>query len=181
MAGKHDDEVLVGRFRRGDEAAFDEIVALFQNKVAALANRLLGWPGDVDDVCQEVFLAVYLNLKRFRGQSSLKSWMYAITLNKCRSRERKRLWRIRKLNQATPDSQAGTPCGLEKETLRAVHRGIRRLPIKYREPIVLKYLQELPTDQVCRILGISRNTLNVRLSRARQQLKRTLPTWTNEL
>ncbi len=171
----------MGRFRRGDEAAFDEIVALFQDGVAALANRLLGWPGDVDDVCQEVFLAVYLNLKRFRGQSSLKSWIYAITLNKCRSRERKRLWRKRKLNQAIPDSQAGVPCGLEKETLRAVHRSIRRLPIKYREPIMLKYLQELPTDQVCRILGISRNTLNVRLSRARQQLKQTLPRWTNEL
>jgi len=90
MARTDDDEILLGRFKRGDEAAFDEIVLRFQHEIAALANRLLAWSDDVDDVVQEVFLAVYLNLRRFRGESSLRSWIFTITVNRCRTRERKR-------------------------------------------------------------------------------------------
>jgi len=176
-----DDDDLVGRFKRGDEAAFDEIVLRFQHEIASLASRLLAWPGDVDDVIQEVFLAVYLNLRRFRGESSLKSWMFTITVNTCRTRERKRVLFARKLNRAVPENQALATEGLTEEAHQKLHQTVQRLPMKYREPIVLKYLQELPTDQICRILGVSRNTLNVRLSRARRQLKQTLSKWIDEI
>lgn len=181
MARTDDDEILLGRFKRGDEAAFDEIVLQFQHEIAALAHRLLAWPGDVDDVVQEVFLAVYLNLRRFRGESSLRSWIFTIAVNKCRARERKRWLATRRSKGAVPENQGSVADGLGKEAHQAVHQTVQRLPIKYREPIVLKYLQELPTDQICRILGISRNTLNVRLSRARQRLKQTLAKWVDEL
>ena len=70
--------------------------------------------------------------------------------------------------------------GVTNEAHQMLHQTVQRLPIRYREPIVLKYLQELPTDQICRILGVSRNTLNVRLSRARRQLKQSLAKWVDE-
>jgi RNA polymerase sigma-70 factor (ECF subfamily) len=181
MARTDDDEILLGRFKRGDEAAFDEIVLRFQHEVAALVSRLLAWSGDVDDVVQEVFLAVYLNLRRFRGDSSLKSWIFTITVNKCRSKKRKRWLVTRDSNRAISENAAAAADGLTQEAHQAVHQTVQRLPLKYREPIVLKYLQELPTDQICRILGISRNTLNVRLLRARQQLKQRLASWVDEL
>jgi len=181
MARTDDDEILLGRFKQGDEAAFDEIVLRFQREIAALASRLLAWPVDVDDVVQEVFLAVYLNLKRFRGQSSLRSWIFTIAVNKCRSRARKRWLFKRELSRALPEMQVSAADSVAKETQQALHQTVQRLSIKYREPIVLKYLQELPTDQICRILGVSRNTLNVRLSRARQQLKQGLAKWVDEL
>ena len=73
MAEKIDDELLVEQFRRGDDSAFERIVEQYSAEVAALANRLLCWPGEVEDVTQEIFLAAFLGLKKFRGECSLKS------------------------------------------------------------------------------------------------------------
>jgi len=60
MAEKIDDELLIEKFRRGDESAFERIVERYSVDVATLANRLLGWPGEVEDVTQEIFLAAFL-------------------------------------------------------------------------------------------------------------------------
>ena len=66
---------LVERFVRGDAGAFDQIVELYQHRIARLASRLLGWPSDVDDVVQEVFLAIFKNLDKFRHQNALNQEM----------------------------------------------------------------------------------------------------------
>jgi hypothetical protein len=63
MAKITEEQALVERFRRGDDSAFDRIVEWHSAEVAALANRLLGWPGDVDDMVQDVFVAAFVNLK----------------------------------------------------------------------------------------------------------------------
>jgi len=74
---------------------------------------------------------------------------------------------------AAPSSAAdGTQ--IDDETFGRVRRAIKALPLKYREPVVLRYLQELSTDEIARILSISKNTLQVRLSRARERLKQDL-------
>ncbi|MCP4712641.1 MAG: hypothetical protein GY869_28785 [Planctomycetes bacterium] len=65
------EQQLVRRFVEGDESAFDEIVAEQQSRVTGLTYRLLGWTADVEDVVQEVFLAVFKHIGRFRGESSL--------------------------------------------------------------------------------------------------------------
>jgi DNA-directed RNA polymerase specialized sigma24 family protein len=57
MAESVDDGLLVGQFNRGDESAFEKIVERYSAEVAVLANRLLGWPGDVEDITQDIFLA----------------------------------------------------------------------------------------------------------------------------
>ncbi len=85
MAKTIDDERLVEQFKRGDESAFDRIVEQYSSDIAALSNRLLGWSGEVDDVVQDIFLAAFLGLKKFRCECSLKSWLFTITINKCRS------------------------------------------------------------------------------------------------
>ena len=66
MAEKIDDELLVEQFRRGDETAFERIVKQYSADVAVLANRLLGWPSDIEDVTQDIFLAAFVGLKKFR-------------------------------------------------------------------------------------------------------------------
>ena len=63
---------------------------------------------------------------------------------------------------------------LEAETFERVRHAVAALPAKYREAVVLRYLQELPTEEISRILGISKNALQVRLSRARERLKQDL-------
>jgi len=179
MAEMIDDELLVEQFSRGDESVFDRFVERYSPDVGALANRLLGWPGEVEDVSQEVFLAAYLGLKRFRRQCSLKSWLFTITINKCRSHRRKQLLRLRTFSRAAERRRlpsASTACEnpTDMETFNHVRSAVAALPAKYREPVVLKYLQELPSDEIGQILGISQNALHVRLSRARKHLKGNL-------
>ena len=96
-AERHDDRELVARFRAGQRAAFDEIVEAHQQRIVRLGFRLLGSPDEVEDVVQEVFLSVLQNLKRFRGESKLSTWLTTIALNKCRSHHRRRLLRLRTL------------------------------------------------------------------------------------
>ena len=210
MAEMIDDELLVEQFSRGDESAFERIVERYSAEVAALANRLLGWPGEVEDVTQEIFLAAFLGLKKFRRECSLKSWLFTITINKCRSYRHK--WKLRQLQtipmwrghpalvlcrrQACRERSRGDAGGtqggdglatngvgmrlphtdtcvslMDVEKYQRVRRAVAALPARYREPVVLKYLQELDSDEISRILGISKNTLHVRLSRARKRLE----------
>jgi len=206
MAEMIDDELLVEQFSRGDDSAFERIVEQHSADIAALANRLLGWPGEVEDVTQEIFLAVFLGLKKFRCECSLKSWLFTITINKCRSYRHR--WRLKHLQAipmwrghlalvlcrrqdaggtqgrdglATKDIRLRLPRAVEADELlmkaEAFHRvrsAVAALPAKYREPVVLRYLQELGTDEISRILGISKSTLHVRLSRARKRLESDL-------
>jgi len=185
MADTIDDEHLVKQFNRGDESAFDRIVEQYSSDIAALANRLLGWSGEVEDVTQDIFLAAFLGLKKFRCECSLKTWLFTITVNKCRSYRYKRMLRGRRISQAADkgfltSAGAADKTSMDSETFNRVRRAIQALPAKYREPVVLRYLQELGTDQISRVLGISKNTLQVRLNRARSHLRKDLAELTKE-
>ena len=179
MAESVDDERLVEQFHRGDESAFDRIIERYSAEIAVLANRLLGWPGDVEDVTQDTFLAAFLGLKKFRCECSLRTWLFTITINKCRSYRYKRMLHLRRPSRPVegPSSASHRPAdgtSIDNETFDQVRRAVRALPAKYREPVVLMYLQALPADQVAQVLGINKNTLQVRLNRARKRLKRDL-------
>jgi RNA polymerase sigma-70 factor (ECF subfamily) len=192
MARGIDDELLVERPNQGDQgegpnrikpplgrAAFDRIVDEYSGEIAVLANRLLGWPGEVEDVVQDVLLCAYLGLKKFRWECSLKTWLFTITVNKCRTYRYKRMLRLKIISRAITESsfaqwRAQESTSMDREIFEHVRRAVKALPRKCREVVVLRYLQELPTDEICRILDISNNTLQVRLHRARRVLKRNL-------
>jgi RNA polymerase sigma factor (sigma-70 family) len=179
MAKVTEELALVERFRRGDDSAFEEIAEQHAAAVAALANRLLGWPGDVDDVVQEVFVAAFLGLKKFRGASSLRTWLFTITVNKCRSFRYRRLRRLRAValeEAAALESRdrSGEKLALDRETLARVRRAVQELPRKYREIVVLRYLQGLELSEIRELLGITDNAMQVRLNRARKRLKEQL-------
>jgi RNA polymerase sigma-70 factor (ECF subfamily) len=174
-----DCEVLVKRFNQGDDLAFDRIVKEYSADIATLAARLLGWPDNVEDIVQDVFLAAFLGLKKFHGQCSLKTWLFTITINKCRTFRYKQMLRLKHFHLFAgktdpPQSRSADQTPMESETFDGVQKAIMALSPKYREPIILKYLQELPTEKIAQILGISKNVLYVRISRAKQSLKKDL-------
>ena len=175
MAETINDELLVEQLNKSGEIAFENMVEQYSADVAALANRLLGWPGDVEDLTQDVFLAAFVGMKKFRHDCSIKTWLFTITINKCRSYRHKRYLRLRRYPRIAGKKPAPSNPSDDKlmdtETFEQVRHAVAALPAKYREAVVLRYLQELPTDQISRILGISVNTLQVRLSRARERLK----------
>lgn len=172
-------EPLSVRFARGDEAAFDELVATYYPRVAGLARRLLGWPDDVADVAQDVFVSALKNAKRFRGDANLSTWLTRITINACRSHRRRRLVRINLLGRLRGLVDSTSTTGARKgegqqEKADAVRAAVRSLPAKLREVVVLRYLEGMPVAQIVEMLGLSRNSVEVRLTRGRQYLKSTL-------
>lgn len=174
-----EDAVLAEALARRDPAAFDWLVETHHARVAKLACRLLAWPQDVDDVVQEVFLAAWKALPRFRGQSELGTWLMRITINMCRSHRRKemlrllRLWRSKGRHQM-PNVVSSDEATLDDENQTQVRRAVRRLPARYCEVIVLRYLEEMPVEKITQILGLTRNAVEVRLHRARERLKKEL-------
>ena len=167
---------FAGRLASGQTEAFDQLVALYQPRVARLAQRLLGWNGDIDDVVQDVFLTAWNKVGSFRRESSLWTWLTVITLNQCRSRIRRRnlLQRLpfRLVRRdAHPPADLGS---IRQETGQRVREAVSALKPAERELIVLHYLEHQPVDELAALLGVSKNTLEVRLHRARQRLKETL-------
>ena len=162
-------------------APFEELVARHQAQVTRLAFRLLGWRGDVDDVVQEVFLAALKHGPRFRGESSVATWLTRITINKCRSHQRRRhLWWRLFGRAAEPDTQAssfGAPVGdalAGVETSAKVRAAVQALPARDREVVVLRYFENLSFGEIGAATGASTNAVEVRLHRARARLAEAL-------
>jgi len=158
---------------------FEQVVEQQQANVIKLVRRLLGWSadaGDVDDVVQDVFLAVLKHLHQFRGASSVSTWITRITINACRTHRRKRLLRMtflrRWVTHGATSTRDAEPTNDERdETNRRVRQAVGGLPSRYREVIVLRYLQGMDVDAIGQVLGVSRGAIEVRLHRARALLK----------
>jgi RNA polymerase sigma-70 factor (ECF subfamily) len=164
---------------RGDDSAFEELVRSYQGYVSLLVYRLCGWSADVEDIVQEVFLAAFNNLRKFRGQSGVKTWLTTIAVNKCRSHQRRR-WLFKRFlgaqsrREAQAEAHSGGPVQRERDD--RVRQAVASLKGPLREVAVLRYLLELPTAQVAEMLAISPAAVEVRLHRARAKLRQVLST-----
>ncbi len=158
------------------QEAFERIVSEHQARVVGLAYRLLGWTGEVDDAVQDVFLAVFNQLDRFENRARFSTWLSAITVNACRTQRRKRLVRLKLTPRAADRDRVASPTApdrsaLDAESCERVRAAVRALPPRYREVVVLRYLEEMPIDEIGAVLGLKRNAVEVRLHRARRRLK----------
>ena len=77
---------LVERLQRRDEAAFNELVRLYEKRIYRLLFRMLGDAAEAEDLAQEVFITVFKSIDRFRGDSKLSTWMYRVASNHCKNR-----------------------------------------------------------------------------------------------
>ncbi|HUM02913.1 MAG TPA: sigma-70 family RNA polymerase sigma factor [Thermoanaerobaculia bacterium] len=182
------DERAVSRFLSGDVTGFEAIVRRYSGMVFTLAARLVG-PHDAEDVVQETFLRAWRGLESFRGESSLKTWLYAIALNRVRAR-RGALARLRmrfgvgERSGADPDfslvdALADSGLSPEENALRAEERGRLRkavlaLPEEFRLAVVLRDLEGLSYDEVAAVLTVPIGTVRSRLARGRALLKEAL-------
>jgi RNA polymerase sigma-70 factor (ECF subfamily) len=173
-AGAISDECLVKQFNDRDGAAFDKLVERYLGDVSGLASRLLGWDSEVEDVVQDVFLAAFMGLKKFRFKCSVKTWLFGITINKCRSYKYRRAVHRKLLLKAQAIKAASEKKRGREEKHEQVRQAVRRLPVKYREAVVLKYLQGLSTKEIIEVLGVTESAFHTRLSRARERLEKEL-------
>src|SRR4051812_4302889 len=178
LAMEPDEKSLAQRFAEGDAAAFEAVVAIHRPRITRLVYRLLGWPNDVDDMVQEVFLAALTKCRRFRGESALATWLTVIALNKCRTHRRSLLSRWRTLRRAwhrpAPTVSSADAQALHDDTLAHVRQSIQQLNSRDREVIVLHYLEDRSVIEIADLLKLKQNAVEVRLHRARQRLKALL-------
>ncbi|MBI2618634.1 MAG: RNA polymerase sigma factor [Ignavibacteriales bacterium] len=159
MTGRSDRELL-GQFQQGDESAFNELVLRYQERIYWVASRFLQDHDDADDVVQEVFLKVYEGLRTFRGESGLYTWMYRITvnasLNFLRRRRVKEFFRLDDMAEERSAESERPDNALErKEERTLIEEAIERLPDKQKAVFLMRYYDELPYDEIGRILGTS--------------------------
>jgi len=180
---------LVELCRVGDPQAFGRLVALHEAMVYNLASRLLGDREEARDLAQEVFLQVYRTLGRFEGRSSLRTWIYRITVNLCRNRQRSWMRRHRgracRLDELTPAEQAQLGTGRPEietpfeqlrrtERARVVQDALLTLSFDHRAILSLREIEGLSCEEIAATLSLPEGTVKSRLARARDRLRMAL-------
>jgi RNA polymerase sigma-70 factor (ECF subfamily) len=176
------DREIARRHRYGDEEAFEEVYKRFESMVYNLALRMGGNEAEAADCTQETFLRVYRYLGKFRGNSNLKTWVFRIALNCCRSRYRKKTTRGRYLefggeeiiSRAADSGRDPEQRAVAAQLSEYVQMALSRLPPVYREAVILRDLQDLSYDEMAAVLGIRIGTVRSRIARGREQLRRLL-------
>ena len=151
--------------------------------VLSVTTRMLGRSADAEDVAQDTFVSAYKALPRFQFESKFSTWLYRIAVNKCTDALRARRPGNVSLDSTDGDDAAawsaideGTPHGeFERlELASELERSIQALPPLYRESFVLKHVEGLGYDEMSAILGVARDTLKMRVYKARTLLCRSL-------
>ena len=162
---------LVSAAQAGDTAAFDELVARHQERIFALAHRILGSMDDASDVQQETFLRAWQSLRSFRRDAAFSTWLHRITVNMCMSRKRRKdlvADAVELDEQRIPDQ---ADCIGVVETAIAVRRALLEMPPGQRALIALREIEGRPFDEIAQVIGGSAASARTRMCRARKLLR----------
>jgi len=180
--GAANDRELVVRAQGEDKEAFEELIRRHQQRVFAVASRILRKREDVEDISQQVFVKAYFSLKRFDQRAAFSTWLYKITVNECWDLLRKK--KVRPLlyeadlseeqNQqvtAAEGSRSTEPDILERISARQrVEQLLSGLDHRDRMMLILKEVEGLSIEEIGDVMEINANTVKVRLFRARRKI-----------
>ncbi len=178
-----DDIALVRAAQRGDREAFGLLVSRHAPSIFSVTTRMLGPTADAEDVAQETFIAAFKALPDFKAAAKFSTWLYRIAVNKCtdslRARHSSHEAGTISLDTTTEDGSAvwevpdeETPHWELEQTELAweLDKGIQALPRLYRESFVLRHIEGLGYDEMSAILGVHRDTIKMRVYKARTLL-----------
>jgi RNA polymerase sigma-70 factor (ECF subfamily) len=176
---------LIQLSRTGDRRAFVELVELYSSKIHRLAYKMLHNKPDSEDIVQETFMRVYMNLNHYDESQSFSTWIYRIGKNVCIDLLRKKrpvASLDAELTGMDDDynfyskiaSEESSPehLVLQSETEEQIHKSIHKLADKYRVVITLYYLHELSLQEISEKLSLPVTTVKTRLHRGREQLRK---------
>ncbi|MCU0229211.1 MAG: sigma-70 family RNA polymerase sigma factor [Bryobacterales bacterium] len=185
VSGAYRDDLLLAGLRACNEAAYEELISRFQQPVYNVVYRMLNDPNDANDVVQEVFFKVFRRVGSFRGESSLKTWIYRIAVNEACNRRR---YFQRHLRQEVDlERTAGTGwtledtlatddrspydevLGLEQHLL--LEQALAGINPIYRAALVLREIEELSYEEIADILQVALGTVKSRILRGREALR----------
>jgi RNA polymerase sigma-70 factor (ECF subfamily) len=183
------DAEFLEKLRLGDAEAFDTLVVLYINDIYRLLFRLTADEQEAQDLTQETFLKALKAIKNFRGESSLKTWLFRIAINTSRSRfrwwERKKLHLIISLDSNDEKDNWSNRLSsyefldpeeelLRKEKESILLKALRLLHKKFRDAVVLRDIEGLSYEEIAEILQTNVGTVKSRIARGRLELRKKL-------
>lgn len=173
-----DDEPLVRACQSGDVTSFETLVHKYQDRTVRVLYLLLGNVDDAQDVAQETFIRAFRCIRSFRGTSSFATWLHRIAINTARnwirsSRREKEMFVLPDEryfgNEGRPDEML-----LARERTLAITQALSKLPVHYREVIILRHYDELSYEEIAEVLQTPIGTVKSRLAKARMLLQHSL-------
>ncbi len=177
-----EEALLIKRAQKGDAAALEALLMLYEKRVYNIAYRYMGNEADAYDMAQEALIKLYRGVRSFKGQSAFSSWVYRLTVNTCLDGLRKRRKTPMSLDLALEngvmfeagEGTAPEACALSIENAADIQRAICTLSDGHKEVVVLRDINGLTYEEIAYSLGISVGTVKSRLNRGRQRLKELL-------
>ncbi len=174
------DEVLITLFQHGEKEVYRILVERYRERIRNLIFSIFHDAEMVDDLAQEIFIKAYEALPTFRLDSSFYTWLYRITVNKCRDEMRRRKVR-RFLSFQTLVDEANKELTAklsvppeERDAKEIVALGLQALPEKFRSAIILKDIDGMSYEEIADVMHCELGTVKSRLSRARSMLRKIL-------
>ncbi len=185
------DQELVNRFKGGDQAAFDEMVSRYWDRIYGMVNQLLRNSQDAEEVTQDAFIRAHRGLANFRGDSAFSTWLYQIATHLARNRYWY-WWRRKRDKSVSFDAPVSAdnsttladliPAEVEtpdditvtQEFVARIAQGMEKLSAKHREILTLRNIKNLSYEEIADILNISVGTVKSRIARARESLRAKL-------
>ena len=173
------DEEIALRVQAGESDRFAELVARYQAKLMRYAHKFLSDPDDAEDIVQDVFIKAYSNIQSFDTSRRFSPWIYRIAhnefVNELKKKASRRIIPGFDIDTLLPHLQAperADTTALAEDLRRTLETHLDQLDAKYREPLILYYLEEMDYKEISDILQIPISTVGVRLARARSQLQK---------
>ena len=164
------DELLVLKCRRGDHAAWHELIELWRPRLFYFVRRLVPTEADAWYVLQQTWIGAYEGIDRLQDTRQLAPWLYRIARNKSID-YRRRLSSHEPLDEDADDSPTPEDEQLAFDNVESVHLALDRLSLAHREALTLYFLEDLSVDAIAQVLGVPPGTVKSRLHHAKQELR----------
>lgn len=164
--------------RSGDHEAFEQLYVATITQVYRTLYVLCGSGRDAEDLAQNVYLELYKGFGNYDANRSLKGWLYGILMNQYKAFQRRRWRESRKVNKAQQEQQVALDCLPDMPITRTIGDPVMdmviKLPADLKQVLILRYVNDLPQQEIATILGIPLGTVKSRLNRALIHMRRKL-------
>ncbi|WP_436373723.1 sigma-70 family RNA polymerase sigma factor [Cytobacillus sp. BC1816] len=168
------EKIDLGNPENNIKQIIEELMIEYGSELTFLAYSYVKNAEEAKDIVQNVFVAAFQHLSEFRGDSSIKTWLYRVTINKCKDHLKSSLFKRVVLFGSTPETnKKEAPIDenyLDKEASNTIKKAVFTLKLKYREVILMRYYQDLSIKEISLILNLPEPTVHTRLRRAKEQL-----------
>ena len=185
------DRDLVARCKKGQPAAFDELVRRYQDRVYNLSYRMLREREVAEEIAQDVFVSVYQHIEGFQGNSKFSTWLFRVVANHCHNKSKYLRRRKHKMQDSIdapiesedgdmrrelPDEPGRSPeeLAVRRKMNEAIQEAIGHLDEDHRVIVLLRDVEDMSYEEIGEVLGLPEGTVKSRLHRARNELRTRL-------